>query len=451
VGKVGMNVPRDIYYAKELNLKLSCSYGPGRYDPNYEIYGVDYPFAYVRWTEKRNMEAFLQLLNEKKVDVEKITTHQFKFKDALAAYNLIRGKKKEKFVGVILEYDVEKEIKPLVIERLKPQKLSQINLALIGAGNFAQSTILPVLKKYKNLNIAAILVAKSHLSKNIAEKFGIKKCFSNSDLIFKDKAISAVIIATRHNLHAPYVIESLKNNKHVYVEKPLAMNEEELREIIHIRNMTKGDVLVGFNRRFSPFIDECRKFFPQKNVPMFILYRINAGFVPANNWVQNPEEGGGRIIGEVCHFVDLCQFLCNSNYKSIYAQNIGSDELRDNISITIKFDNGSLANVNYISTGDKNYPKERMEIFCQDSIAVIDDFKKLELIREGKSKTYKSIQDKGHKRQIELWLKSIEGGLPIPVPFTDSVNSTIATFMIHQSLNKGKIILFDEYSQKFYK
>jgi polar amino acid transport system substrate-binding protein len=450
LGNVGMNIPRSVYYLKELDLKLSCSYGPGRYDPTYEEYGLDYPFAYVRWTEKRNMEAFVQMIKEKKIDTGKIVTHRFRFENAQQAYDLITSKK-EKFVGVLLEYDSQQEPKPIIeVEEVELNKVDQIKIALIGAGNFAQSTILPSLKKYKNIDLVAVLVAESHLAKNVAEKFGIKKCVSDPSSIFSNKNINSVIISTRHNLHAHYVIEGLRNNKNVYVEKPLAVKENELKEIIQVRNLTKKDVFVGFNRRFASFIKKCKEYFATRETPIFINYRINAGFVPAEHWIQSNKEGGGRIIGEVCHFVDLCQFVCNSKYKSVFAQNISDDNLRDNVAITIKFDDGSIGNVNYISKGDKKYSKERIEIFCENSVVVIDDFKRLEVYRAGKHKIYKGVQDKGHSKQVELWLESLEKSKSIPVPFIESVNSTIATFMIHESLNKERVIYFDEYSQRFF-
>jgi predicted dehydrogenase len=451
VGDVGMNIPRSLYYAKELDFIISCSYGPGRYDPNYEEYGIDYPIGYVRWTEKRNMEAFLQLIKEKKIDLSKMITHRFKIEQATDAYNLITGKAGQKFMGVLLEYDYSRNIEPSIkIKEVQQKKISPINIGLVGAGNFMQSTLLPLLRKNKNITLRAVVAAEGHLSQNVAKKFGIDKCYSTSSSIFSDEEINTVIIATRHNLHAAYVIEGLRNNKQVYVEKPLAFSEDELRDVIKVRNKANQDVFVGFNRRFAPHIEKCREFLAKRNAPLFINYRINAGFIPSDNWIQSRVEGGGRIIGEVCHFIDLCQFLCHSGYKSIFAQNIGRDELRENVSIIIKFDDLSVANIHYLANGDKSFSKERIEIFCQNSIAVIDDFKKLELIRNGRRKIHKAAQDKGHQRQIELWFKSIEKNQPIPIPFIESVNSTIATFMVHESLNKEQVIYFNEYSQKFF-
>lgn len=452
VGNVGMNIPRNVYYRKELDFKISCSYGPGRYDPNYEEYGIDYPVGYVRWTEKRNMEAFLQLVNDKKIDISKITTHKFKIENADKAYEIISNKNGERFVGMLLEYDSQREIQPRVkVKNEKPYAEGEIRIGLIGAGSFAQSSILPLLKKYNDVHLAGILAAESHSSQNVAQKFGIPFCYSEAASLFDDNSINTIIIATRHNLHAPYVIHGLKSNKNIYVEKPLALTESEVLDIIRVRQSGSKDVLVGFNRRFAPFIQRCREFFANRSAPFFINYRINAGPIPPEHWIQSQEEGGGRIIGEVCHFVDLCQCLCQADYDSVFAQSVEDNKLRDSVSMTIKFDDHSVANINYLSNGDKSYPKERMEVFCQNSIAVIDDFQKLDLIRGGKSKSYKSIQDKGISHQMDAWLKSLKEGKPIPVPFMESVNSTIATFMIHESLDKGQVIYFDKYSQRFFK
>lgn len=451
VGDVGMKIPREKYYKKELDFKISCSYGPGRYDPAYEEYGIDYPIGYVRWTEKRNMEAFLQLLKEKRIDVERITTHLFDIDTAHKAYDIITGKSKQKFIGVLLKYSDTSEMKSIIVNKDKQSFDHRgINIGLIGAGNFAQSTLLPALRRYKNINLEGIVTAESYIAQHVAKKYGVKKCFSKPELVFSDENINTIIITTRHHLHANYVIEGLKNDKNVYVEKPLALNAEQLKEIISIYDSSDADVFVGFNRRFSPYITQVKKYYAKRIAPMFINYRINAGFISADHWVHSREEGGGRIIGEVCHFVDLSQFLSGSRFRSIFAQSIGNDELRDNVNIVIKFMDSSVANIMYLANGDISYPKERIEIFCQNSIAIIDDFKRLTLVRGGEQKIQKGTQDKGHQKQIELWLQSLEGNTPIPVPFIESVNSSIATFMIHESLNKEKVIYFNEFSKTFF-
>jgi len=451
VGVVGMNIPRNVYYAKELDFRISCSYGPGRYDPSYEEHGIDYPVGYVRWTEKRNMQAFLQMVAQKKVDLGKITTHRFKIEDAKEAYDLIMGKTEEKFIGVLMEYDQEKDILPdVTLKKAIPETAERVNIGVIGAGSFAQATILPFLQRKEDADLVGILAAESHLSQNVAKKFGFAKCYAHSEDVFADASVDAVVIATRHDFHTSYAIKGLKNNKHIYVEKPLAINPGQLREVVRVYEQSDRDVLVGFNRRFAPHIERSKAFFTQRHGPMFISYRINAGYVPPDHWMQNKEEGGGRIIGEVCHFIDLCQFLCQSEYQSVFAQNIGNDVLRDNVAITVKFKDGSIATVNYLANGDKSFPKERMEIFCENAIAVVDDFRLLHLVRGGKSNVVKGRQDKGHKKQMELWIQSLIEGKGAPVPFAESVNSTIATFMVHESLNTEKVIPFDSTAKRFF-
>jgi polar amino acid transport system substrate-binding protein len=448
VGVVGMNIPRSVYYAKELDFKISCSYGPGRYDPHYEEHGIDYPVGYVRWTEKRNMQAFLQMLAQKRVDLDKITTHRFKIEDAREAYDLIMGKTEERFIGVLLEYEQEKEVRPdITLRKAGLETTKGVNIGVIGAGSFAQATILPFLQKKEDVNLVGVLAAESHLSQNVAKKFGFAKCYSRPEDVFADPGLDAVVIATRHDFHAPYTLQGLKSGKHIYVEKPLAINKDQLQEIVRVYDESDRDVLVGFNRRFAPHIERCKGFFAQRQAPMFINYRINAGYVPPDHWMQNKEEGGGRIIGEVCHFIDLCQFVCQSEYQSVFAQNIGNDVLRDNVAITVKFEDGSLANVNYLANGDTSFPKERMEIFCENAIAVVDDFRLLHLVRGGKPNIVKGHQDKGHKHQMELWIQSFKEGKGVPVPFPESVNATIATFMVHESLNTEKVIRFDSYAK----
>jgi len=448
VGNVSMSIPRKNYYAKELDFKVSCSYGPGRYDPGYEELGIDYPIGYVRWTEKRNMETFLGLVKDKKIDLSKITTHRVKFENALEAYEIVLGKKKEEHIGILLEYEDKKEYPPtLKVLSAGPGKNSQIKLGLIGLGNFMQATILPILKKQDGVSIEGVATTKGHVAKHIAVKYRIAECYSNAKDMFSNPGINTVMIASRHNSHAQYVIEGLKTKKHVYTEKPLAINALELKEIIELRKSVTTDVMVGFNRRFAPLVVKCRGFLNQLPEPKLINYRINAGYVPPEHWIQNAEEGGGRIIGEVCHFVDLCSFICGAGFESIFAQTTGDNRQRDNLCVMIRFKDGSLANVSYISTGDKIYSKERIELYSCGAVMVIDDFRRLELIKDGKRKLYNSVQDKGHMRQLALWIESIKDGKTIPVPFNESVASTMATFAIHESLNKGETVGFEAFSR----
>jgi len=370
----------------------------------------------------------------------------------MKAYDLVTGKNRERFTGILLVYDVHKELdRSKEIVEVRAGKLEKINIGLIGAGSFAQSMILPYLKNHEGVNLEGVLVAEGHMSQNVAKKFGVSKCYSDPDSLIQDDSINAIVIATRHDLHSLYIQEGIEHKKHIYVEKPLAIKHEDVRKIINVHRQGETDVMLGFNRRFAPLTQKCVELFAKRQSPMSISYRINAGFIPEENWIQNWEEGGGRILGEVCHFVDLCRFLCGQGYRTVYAQTAGDDKFRDNVMLVIGFRDGSLANISYLSSGDSSFPKERIEIFCQGSVAVIDDFKGLQVARMEKLHSSKSSQDKGHKRQIQLWLDSLMNGTAIPVPFEQSVDATIVTFMIHESLNTGKVIDFDQYSQKFYK
>ena len=460
VGVCKIDIPRKIYYEKELDFRLSRSYGPGRYDTTYEEKGVDYPIGYVRWTEKRNMEEFLKLLNQNKVKVDNIITHRFKIEDAEKAYELIT-KGTEKYMGILLEYPVATELsvsrdstkiilKPLT-KRQSPITNHQlpVTVGLIGAGNFAKAMLLPNLKKLPNVHLKAVADIVSANTKYVGAKFGFEYCTSNYQDIMKDSNIDTVIIATRHNLHSKLVIEGLKSGKNVFVEKPLALTRVALDEIIKIYNdlMTNDqlpitNLMVGFNRRFSPFTQEAVEFFAGRRLPMCINYCINAGFIPKDNWVQDIEEGGGRIIGEVCHFVDFLYYLIGSKPIKVYAEAISSQNENitnnDHLLVTLKFEDGSIGEISYFANGDKSFPKERVEIFCENSICIIKDFRRASFIRNDREKRIKrTTQDKGHFTELKMFFERIQQGKESPISFEELVITTDTTFKITESLNKG--------------
>ena len=467
VGEVKMDIPRKLYYEKELDLRLSRSYGPGRYDAIYEEKGIDYPFGYVRWTEQRNMTAFLELLSLGKVNVKRIITHRFEIDEAQKAYELITGKNEEKYIGILLQYPQGKEYQTKVLLQTESGRKTQtqgtrVNVGLIGAGNFARSVILPSLKRIKDVNFIGIATATGLSSKNAGDKFGFEYCTSDYSEVLADEQINCVIIATRHNLHARLAIEALKKGKTVFVEKPLALLESELKEIIEVRKATDGRLMVGFNRRFSPFTQEVKRFFEYRQNPLIINYRVNAGVVSPDHWVQDPQEGGGRIIGEVCHFVDLMQYLLNSrsevarneaNRRSgssqpvkVYAEPISGNNSslinNDNVNITLKFADGSVGTISYVANADPSVPKERVEIFGENSVAIIDDYRQVKLTKGGKTKTLKRFnQDKGHLKEFEAFVKSIKNGGELPLPFVEAVIATLVTFKIHESINTGMPVL----------
>ena len=468
VGAVKMDIPRKIYYEKELELRLSRSYGPGRYDSTYEEQGVDYPIGYVRWTEQRNMHQFLNLVAQKKVIVDKLITHRFKIDDVEQAYDIITGKTKEKHIGILLEYPQERAEKiqktvwlptpspsqegSLRTESQSPgsgRSLSRpvhgtdrkINIGLIGGGNFAKGVILPNLKNIPNVTLRAICTATGISAQSLANKYGFTYCTSDYSEVLADDSIDCIIIATRHNLHAKLVIEGLKRGKHVFVEKPLALSIEELKEVSEALDESQSKIMVGFNRRFSPFTQSVKEFFSSRMLPLVVNYRINAGFIPKDNWVHDPKEGSGRIIGEVCHFVDLIQYLIGSEPTKVYAETITSNNAEqvdaDNVNITLKFHDGSLGSISYLSNGDKSFDKERVEVFGGGSICVIEDFRSAMLVRNGKKKRLKSKQDKGHRAELEAFVQAVKSNSEMPIPFPEIVMTTLTTFRILESIKKG--------------
>jgi len=446
VGVVGMNIPYQTYYNKELSVVLSRSYGPGRYDKIYEEEGIDYPIGYIRWTEQRNMEEFLNLVVHKNVKFDKIITHRFGIEDAEMVYKTIIEEKDEP-VGILFTYDKESKPTYKVILKEEPgsAKLPKgiINVGVIGAGSFAHEHILPYLKNSQDVILRGVCTKNGINAKVIGKRFKFQYSTTNPDEIFNDQEIDAVVIATRHNLHAQFVIKGLTNSKIIFLEKPLALNNQELNEIIRIYKENNGQVMVDFNRRFSPLICRIKEEFKERSTPLFMHYRINAGFLPKNNWYQDPIEGGGRVIGECCHFIDLFQYLTDSEPINVYAQTLPIDNCNivaeDNVAIILKFKDGSIGTINYIACGDTSLPKERIEIFGDNKVAIIDNFKKSLFIKDGKKNqtTLKKI-DKGHKNGLSAFIQAIKKGLPLPIDFKDSILTTRVTFKIVESLHKNK-------------
>jgi len=445
VGAVPTGFTRENYYKKELELRMATSYGPGRYNANYEEKGLDYPIGYVRWTENRNMQAFLELVKEKKLNLGLLTTHIFPFVNAPKAYQMILNKEKY-FVGILLEYDVEKELLKEVLtdENNKEFDKHSVNIGFIGAGTFAQNSLLPYIR---NANLIAVSNHQGHSTRNVADKFGFKIATGNSNAIIENKDINTIFISTRHNLHAEYVKKGIKAGKNIFVEKPLCIIESELTEITkEYKKQQNVRVMVGFNRRFAPHIQKIKKIF-QTSYPKAINYRINAGVIPAENWIQNKDIGGGRIIGEVCHFVDLAMYLAGAYPASLSANSImDAQGLLDTLTINLSFDNSSIANVSYFSNGSKALEKERLEVFSNGVTAIINDFKKLD-IYGSKHKKYKlAHQNKGHFEEIRQFIGSIREGAPTPISFKDVYWSTKMSFDIIKSIREGVSISYDKYS-----
>ena len=475
VGAVGMDIPRRPYYEKELDLRLSRSYGPGRYDPTYEEKGVDYPIGYVRWTERRNMEAFLDLLAAGKVQVGRLITHRFPIEEAEQAYQLITSNKGEPFLGVLLTYPFavgspqpvailtrrvdlraatpQSKQRPAVSPSATPSTALRawlrtssvepsVNIGLIGAGNFAKGVLLPDLRKVKNLHFRGVVTGTGVSAKHAGQKYGFGYCTTDYQELLADPAIDAVIIATRHNLHATMARQALEAGKYVFVEKPLALSQPELDALTEAWQESPADLMVGFNRRFAPLVGEVMAFLAGRTTPLVMNYRVNAGFVPRDSWVHS-EEGGGRILGEVCHFVDLLGFLAGAPPTRVFAEAISSGNPalvdQDSVNITIKFQDGSLGTISYVALGDKAFPKERLEVFGDGAVCVVDDFKKLVLIRKGKRRKMRRwSQDKGHHAELAAFINAIRQGAESPLPFAQAWQTTVTTFKILKSLQLGE-------------
>jgi predicted dehydrogenase/threonine dehydrogenase-like Zn-dependent dehydrogenase len=456
VGAVNMDVPRKNFYEKELDIRFSRSYGPGRYDRLYEEMGIDYPYGHVRWTEKRNMEEFLNLLHQKKVSTEKLITHRYKIEDAKRAYDsIMQGE--EKSLAVVLEYKNSSETKSKIYLREdsphRAKEISTVNIGFIGAGNFAKNNLLPYLKRMKEVKLKGVITSTGISAKDVAKKFGFEYCSSDVNQILEDEEINCVFIATRHNLHSQLVCRVLKAGKAVFVEKPLALSQEELDEIKRTLGKTEGRLLVGFNRRFSSGAKLLKKHFRDRTTPLVMTYRINAGYIPFDHWIHDPEQGGGRIIGEVCHFVDFLSFFADSEVSSIFV--LGAEDLRktpltnDNFVVSLKFRDSSVGSILYTSWGDTSYSKERVEIFGEDSVGVIDNFQKTFIVKNGKKLRLKhSGSDKGHKEELRAFIEALKHNKPMPISPGEIINTTQTTFEIVESLQTGSLADIESLSEK---
>ena len=431
VGVIGLNISRADFFEKELTFQVSCSYGPGRYDDNYEQKGEDYPIGYVRWTEKRNFEAVLQAISAGQVDVNSLITE----KVPLAEFDKIYGSiSNSKSIASLLEYP-EQETAPTRTVTLANRNFSgeKGTIGIIGAGNFTSAMILPSLKKC-NANIKYIASSGGLSGTTLAKKFNIANSTTANSEIFSDADVDLVMITTRHNLHAKMVVEALQHDKHVFVEKPLALNESELANILEAYEKTNKTITVGFNRRFAPLAEKMKRSIGNSNTPMNIIATMNAGHIPENVWVHDMEVGGGRIIGEACHFIDLCSYLTGGKVTQVCmnAMGVNPEENTDNASILLKYDNGSTAVINYFSNGSKAYSKERIEVYHQERTFVLDNWRKLKTY--GCKGNASSGQNKGHANQFARLVDAVKKGREAIIPMDSIVNTTRASFAAIESL-----------------
>jgi polar amino acid transport system substrate-binding protein len=448
VGMVGMNVPRNVYYERELTLKVSLSYGPGRHDPDYEKRGHDYPVAYVRWTEGRNIEAFLDLLAAGRVDVKPLITHRFSIDDARSAYQLISRSTDEKYLAVVLTYDTESEVNRRIENRSVAKKsraqAGRVGVGLIGAGGYAQRVLLPNFKT-AGAEFCSIASASGISARDVGTKYGFARFLSDAQSVIDDDQANLIVIATRHGSHAELARLALERGKHVFVEKPLALNDAELDGVLEVAARSEGQLLVGFNRRFSPLATRAKEVFAGRQSPLSIVYRVNAGRVPREHWTQDASEGGGRIVGEVCHFIDLMHFLTVAAPKSAYAEALSGDKGKlireDSVLITLQFTDGSNGMIAYLAEGDGSLAKERIEIFGEGKTFIIEDFRSASLYAGGREKKEAlRRQDKGQLEEVRVACAVVAEGKPAPITLAELEATTRATFRIRDSLRTGQAV-----------
>ena len=442
VGLVGMDIPRNMYYKKELVIRLSLAYGPGRHDPEYEEKGRDYPYDLVRWTEQRNFEAFLGLIDEGKVTPKEILTHQFEFDDAMDAYDLLEGKIQEKYLGITLNYNKEISLDQHRIVQRNDKAISSntVNVGFIGAGNFTKSVILPNIKKVGGYELVGVCTATGVSAEGTGKKYDFKYITTDSDKIFENSDINTVFVTTQHYDHASKVIKAIENNKHCYVEKPLCIHEEELENIVEVYD-GKSILQVGFNRRFSPMIEHMKS---KLSGQIAIIYRINAGVIPKDTWVQDRERGGGRIIGEVCHFIDTCSYLTGSEVVSVFASAVQKDDQsipdEDNVNIVLNYANGSTASIGYYAYGNSTMPKEYIEVFGNGISMQMNNFRELLIYSDAKTeKTKSSNQDKGFAAEFKAFREAIKSG-ESAIAFESLCNTTRTAFKVLESIRTKKLV-----------
>lgn len=439
VGVIGLGLRRDDFYKKELSFQVSCSYGPGRYDDDYENRGIDYPLPFVRWTEKRNFETVLQAIAMGRIDVKSLITEEVKLDNYKEIYGDMR---KHGSIASIIKYPSDSKMRTVVEVTSLNFTGTKGQIGIIGAGNFTSATMLPALTKSKAC-IRYIASAQGLSAKILAKKVGAKRATSDYHEILKDDVVDLVMITTRHNLHAPMVLDALYAGKHVFVEKPLCLNQKELGEIVTAYQMAQKNgvtLTVGFNRRFSSFAVKMKEL-AGKGVKN-IIATMNAGFIPSEVWVHDLKTGGGRIIGEACHFIDLCSFLTDSIVTSVCMNAMGEnpEENTDNASILLRYKDGSNAVINYFANGSKSYSKERVEIYTQEKTLVLDNWRELKGYGcKGFTKMKKSM-DKGHTTQFSLLNERILRGGEALIPFCSIINTTKASFACIESLKLNKWI-----------
>jgi predicted dehydrogenase/threonine dehydrogenase-like Zn-dependent dehydrogenase len=451
VGTVGMNISRSPFYEKEINFRISCSYGPGRYDPDYEERGQDYPLGFVRWTENRNMEAALDMMAQRKLNVGALITHKIPVEQSLRAYDIITGKAQESYLGILIQYSEAsaltagpRRVDLHTLERTSSG--SRAVLGFIGAGNFTQSVLMPSLLKLAP-RLRGLAATKPVNAKTTAEKYKFEFCATDAIEIIHDKDVNLVFVTTRHDSHARYAAEALRAGKSVFVEKPLALNNEELEAILTAyaeaeQAGTAPFLMVGYNRRFSEPVRAIQRLFAGRTEPLAMHYRVNAGFAPLTHWMQHPDQGG-RFIGEGGHFIDVMQFLCGALPTSVYAVALTDNARRynnDNVLVSITFADGSVGTIHYLANGANAVEKEYLEVFGDSRTVRMWNFKKLECSVGRKKSSTSFSGDKGHAAEMKALLDGFESGTGSPVSIESLAATSRTTFAAMESVRMSCVV-----------
>jgi predicted dehydrogenase/threonine dehydrogenase-like Zn-dependent dehydrogenase len=445
VGDVKMDISRRTYFEKELELVQSRSYGPGRYDPSYEEKGQDYPVGYVRWTQRRNMAAFLDLVADRRVDMATLTTHRFPVEQATDAYKMITENTTDLTVGVVLTYgDSDSGLQSKTPPEKRPVT-ANVRLGVIGTGQFAKGILLPAMFATGGFSLAGVASARGISAEAVVRRY--RGTFATTDImqILDDPAIDAIIVATRHDTHGRYVTEALRRDKHVFVEKPLCISADELAEIEAAASTSRGILMVGYNRRFSPLFKLLVEHFTGRVEPLSLIYRVNAGRIllkSETGWVHDPAIGGGRIIGEACHFVDTMQAAIGARPISVLTNavnprraDLASDDI---VTLTIEFEDGSSGTLHYFSNGDSSYSKERLEIFCQERIGVLENFRTLQLVARGRTTNKRTLNiQKGHDEESLAFLEACRSG-SAPISLQSLIDTARVTFCASDALRSNR-------------